>query len=176
MGERDTQFIDHLVTREFVSGPPSYLSIHKRVRDRMPSLRESSWAVCGFRTEFFEKRHFFLGARSHLSSGCLMRIHRLLIKHHMHMLRVYGHRCWRRSPHQVYAMWRDSFIYMTWIIDVCKRIHICNVWYDSIMYVKWLNHTCDMTHWCMWDDLFVYMTWLMDVCDKTHSHIHTMTH
>jgi len=44
---------------EFVSRPPSYRSIQKRVRDRTPSLRESSWAVCGFRTEFFEKRHFF---------------------------------------------------------------------------------------------------------------------
>jgi len=45
--------------REFVSGPLSYRSIHKRVRDRKPSLGEGSWAVWGFRAEFFEKRHFF---------------------------------------------------------------------------------------------------------------------
>ena len=42
-----------LVIREFVSGLPSYRFIHKRVRDRKPSLRESSWLVCGFRTAFF---------------------------------------------------------------------------------------------------------------------------
>ena len=29
---------------------------------------------------------------SRYSSECLKRTHRLLIKHHMHMLRVYGHR------------------------------------------------------------------------------------
>ena len=42
----DTPLIDNLVTREFVSRPPSYRSIHKRVRDRKPFLRESSWPVC----------------------------------------------------------------------------------------------------------------------------------
>jgi len=42
MGESDTPLIDHLVMREFVSGPPSYRSIHKRVRYRKPSLREGS--------------------------------------------------------------------------------------------------------------------------------------
>ena len=56
---RDTPIIDHLVMREFVSGPPSYRSIYERDRDRKPSLRKGSKAVCGFRTEFFEKRHFF---------------------------------------------------------------------------------------------------------------------
>ena len=49
----DTPLIDHLVLREFVSGPPSYRFIYERVRDRNPSLRKGSWAVCGFRTEFF---------------------------------------------------------------------------------------------------------------------------
>ena len=38
----DAPLIDHLVMREFVSGPPSYRSIHKRVHDRKPSLREGS--------------------------------------------------------------------------------------------------------------------------------------
>ena len=38
----DTPLIDHLVNREFVSGQPSYRSIHKKVRNRKPSLRESS--------------------------------------------------------------------------------------------------------------------------------------
>jgi len=37
-----TPLINHLVMREFVSGPPSYRSIHKRIRDRKPSLKESS--------------------------------------------------------------------------------------------------------------------------------------
>ena len=35
---------------------------------------------------------------------CLNRTHRLLIKHHMYKLRVYGHRRWRRSPRQVSAI------------------------------------------------------------------------
>jgi len=35
----DTPLIDHLVMREFVSGSPSYRSIHKRVRDREPSFK-----------------------------------------------------------------------------------------------------------------------------------------
>ena len=55
----DTPLIDHVVMREFVSGPPSYRFIYERVRDRKPSLRKGSWAVCGFRKEFFEKRQFF---------------------------------------------------------------------------------------------------------------------
>ena len=59
MGESDTPLIDHLVMRELVSGPPSYRFIYERVRDKKPSLRKGSWAVCGFRTEFFEKRQFF---------------------------------------------------------------------------------------------------------------------
>jgi len=40
MGESDTPLIDHSVMREFVSGPPSYRSIHMRVRDRKPSVDE----------------------------------------------------------------------------------------------------------------------------------------
>jgi len=54
----DTQLIDHLVMREFVSRPPIYCSIHKRGCDRKTSFRESSWAVCGFRAKFFKKRRF----------------------------------------------------------------------------------------------------------------------
>jgi len=41
-GTSDTPLIDHLVMREFVSGPPSYLFIYERVRDRKPSLRKGS--------------------------------------------------------------------------------------------------------------------------------------
>jgi len=42
MGESLTPFIDHLVKREFVSGPSRYSSIYKRVHNRKPSLQESS--------------------------------------------------------------------------------------------------------------------------------------
>ena len=38
LGRVKSPLIDHLVMREFVSGPPSCCSIHKRVRDRKPSL------------------------------------------------------------------------------------------------------------------------------------------
>ena len=40
--DSDTPLIDHLVMREFVSGPPSYRFIDERVRDRKPSLRKGS--------------------------------------------------------------------------------------------------------------------------------------
>ena len=61
-----------------------------RVREQFADLEQSTlW------------NEIFLGARSHLSSECLKRTHRLLIRHHMHTLRVYGHRRWRRSPCQV---------------------------------------------------------------------------
>ena len=81
-GISDTPLIDHLVMRKFVSGPPSYRSIHKRVRDRKPSLRESSCAVCGFRTEFFEKRNFF---------GSPLGDHVLTCKQHTGSIRGHNH-------------------------------------------------------------------------------------
>jgi len=103
ISQSDTALIDHLVMREFVSGTRSCRSIHKRVRERKPSLRESSWAVCGSRTEFFEKRQFF--GSWFFFKLWVFEEHSppIEIKHHMHMLRVYGHRRWRRSPRQVSA-------------------------------------------------------------------------
>jgi len=87
--------------RESVSRQHSCRSMHKRVCDIKPSLRESSWAVRGLKTFF--KNNIFLEAHSHLSSECLKRTHRLLSKHRMHMHRVYGHRRWLRPPRQVSA-------------------------------------------------------------------------
>jgi len=75
-------------TREFVTESP----VLGKVREQFADLEQSS-----------SRSDIFLEACSHLSSECLKRTHRLLIKHHMHMLRVYGHRRWRRSPHQVFA-------------------------------------------------------------------------
>ena len=40
-GESDTPLIDHLVMREFVSGPPSYRFIYERVRDRKPRIHHA---------------------------------------------------------------------------------------------------------------------------------------
>ena len=48
-----------------------------KVREQFADLKQSSLS-----------NDNFLGARSHSSSECLKRTHRLLIKHHMHMLRV----------------------------------------------------------------------------------------
>jgi len=62
-----TQWPLRQVMREFVSSPPRYRSIRKRVRDRKLSL--SSWAVCGFCTEVFEKRHFFGSSFSFNADG-----------------------------------------------------------------------------------------------------------
>ena len=42
----DTPLIEHLILPEFVSGPLSYRSRHRRVCDRKPSLRERLWTVC----------------------------------------------------------------------------------------------------------------------------------
>jgi len=77
------------------------LSTAPYTRDRKPSLRESSWAVCGFRTEFFSERQF-LEVVSWLDSECLKSTHCFVeIKPHMHMLCSYCHRRWRRSPRKV---------------------------------------------------------------------------
>ena len=62
--------IDHLDMKEFVSRTPncwrnsravrgwSDRPPRKRVREQTAQLRQISWAVCGFRTEFSEKRQF----------------------------------------------------------------------------------------------------------------------
>ena len=51
----------------------------------------------------------FLGARFHLGLECLKRTHRLLIKHHMHMLRVYVTDVDGDPPRQVSAcVWSGS--------------------------------------------------------------------
>jgi len=54
-----TPLIDYSVMGEFVSGQPSYRFIYEKVRDRKPSLSEDLWAVCGFRTELYEKQPLF---------------------------------------------------------------------------------------------------------------------
>jgi len=64
-------------TREFVTESP----VLGKVREQFADLEQSSL-----------RNDNFLGARSHLSFECLKRTHCLLIKRHMHMLRVYGHR------------------------------------------------------------------------------------
>jgi len=99
----DTPLIDYrdIVMREFVSWPPIYRSIHTRFRDRKPSQRESSWAVCGFRTEFFSKRQF-LEVVSWLGFECLTSAHCFVeIKPHRHMLCLKCHRRLRRFPRKV---------------------------------------------------------------------------
>jgi len=138
MGKSDTPLIDHLVMREFVSGPPSYRSIHRRVCDKTPSLRKSSWAVCGFRTEYFEKRQFF-------GSWFLFKLqvfedHPPFVetKYHMHMLRVYGHRCWRRSPRQVSAVIRLND--KGNVLLLLLQAHLCNRTWNPIYLSKYRLH------------------------------------
>ena len=114
MGESDTTLINHPVMREFVSKPPISRSIHRRVRDRKSSLGESSWAVCGFRTEFCEKRQFF--GSSFLCKLWVFEEHSPFcdIKPHMHILRVYGHWRWRQSPRQVSTSHRSETRTQSW--------------------------------------------------------------
>ena len=57
-----------------------------------------------------------------------------------------------------WCVWHDSFMCVTWLIDVCDTTHSC-VWHDSFVAhaficVTWLIHTCDMTHSYVWHDSF----------------------
>jgi len=44
-----------------------------------------------------------------------------------------------------------------------------NVWHDSFICVTWLIQMCDMTHSYVWHDPFICMTRLTQMCDTTHS-------
>ena len=89
-------------------------------------------------------------------------------------------------------VWQDSFICVTWFIDVCDMshsylwhgsfmcvtwlIHMCDkthsyVWHDSLMCVTCLIHICDMAHSCVWHDWFICVTWLIHVCDMINSYV-----
>ena len=54
----------------------------------------------------------------------------------------------------VSLLWRDSFIFVTWLSRVCDMTHSC-VWYDSFVCVTWLINVCDMTHSCVWHDSYL---------------------
>jgi len=64
----DTPLIDHLVMREFVSGPPSYRFIYERVRDRKPVLGQVREQFADLEQSSLRNDNF-LGARSHLRWG-----------------------------------------------------------------------------------------------------------
>jgi len=65
-------------------------------------------------------------------------------------------------------VWYDSFVCVTWLIDVCKMAH-SYVWHDSFICARWLIHMCDVTHSYVWHDAFICVTWLIHMCDMTHS-------
>jgi len=80
-------------------------------------------------------------------------------------------------------LWRDSFIWLTWLIYVkwlflmynrCQKFHICNMTHHTkkSTCVTWLIltgliHVCDMTHSCVWHDSLICVTWLIYICDMT---------
>jgi len=80
-------------TGEFVTESP----VLRRVREQFADLEHSSL-----------RNDIFLEAHSHLNSKFLKKTHRLLMKHDMHILRVYGHRRSQRSPCQMCAVGRNS--------------------------------------------------------------------
>jgi len=61
-------------------------------------------------------------------------------------------------------VWRDFFICVAWLIDMCGVTHLY-VWHDSLICVTWLFHMCGVTHWYVWRDSFICVTWLVDMCD-----------
>jgi len=62
-------------------------------------------------------------------------------------------------------MWWDLFIYVKRLIYVCIKIH------DSFICVTWLIQMCDMTHSYVWHAWFICVTWLIQMCDMTHSYV-----
>ena len=96
---------------------------------------------------------------------------------------------WRDSHSYV---WRDWFICITWLIEMCDMTHsyvrhdsfICTTWlihmhnmtqsyvrHDSFICAQWLIHVHDMTHLLACHDSLRCATWLIHMCDMTHSFI-----
>jgi len=67
-------------------------------------------------------------------------------------------------------VWHDPFTCVTWVSQVCDRIH-SQVWHDSITWAQWFSHTCDRTQSHLWHDSFTCVTWLSRMCDGTHSFV-----
>ena len=165
-----------------MSRPPSYLSRHNRARDRKPSLRESSWAVCGLRTEFFEKRHF-------LEVWILFKLQVFEehspfdeIKPHMHMLRVS-----QRSqtltaipPCQVSALTIEALRYWDHCCNnnTCMCIHNMRVYTYMYLYTYTYIHTCTYTHIHIYRDEccrdYVCMC-IHGMCVYTYMYVYTYT-
>ena len=68
----------------------------------------------------------------------------------------------------------DSFICVTWLVDMCDmtRSYVCH---DPFICLKWLVHMCDMTHPYVWNDSFICVTKLICMCDMTRSFQRTET-
>jgi len=74
-------------------------------------------------------------------------------------------------------VWHDSFISVTWLIDVFDMTHTCIRTASHVLstvtcsswLVTWLIHVCDMTHSYVWHDSFICVTWLIRMCDVTYS-------
>jgi len=67
-------------------------------------------------------------------------------------------------------VWRDSFIYVTWLIHTNDMTH-AHECHDSFIRVIWLHFNCDMTPSYVWHDTFVPVTWLMHTCGVTHLYV-----
>jgi len=64
--------------------------------------------------------------------------------------------------HKYSNMWQNSWIRVTWHMDMCEMTHPC---------VTWLIDMCDMTHSYVWHASFICVTWLMYTCDTTHAYV-----
>ena len=70
-------------------------------------------------------------------------------------------------------VWHDSFICVTWCIDMCDvngsytwwNMTHSYVWHDLFIRVTWLIHMCDMTRSYVWHVSFTCVTWRIHMCD-----------
>ena len=81
-----------------------------------------------------------------------------------HCLKLHGHTCamaaaaWNRMCVMTRCVWKNSFLYVTWLIFTCDWNHI--MWHESFVYVTWLVPLCDLTCWT-WRNAFLYVAWLI---------------
>jgi len=84
----------------------------------------------------------------------------------------------RDARHDVFQLWHDSFIRVTWITPPethCNTLQHCSTLQHML---DMIYSNCDMTHLYVrkylihvWHDSFIRVTWLIHMCDMPHSFV-----